>query len=80
MMAENTILKETVDGPFRKLEEIYSRLSDIKRVIDRMQVVFMEETHNPGYDKVDALHYMIGDTHSDLGLYLYPEGNTAVRK
>lgn len=66
------------DRSYRKLEEFYSRLTDVKKVVDRMHVLYLEETRVPGFDKVEALHFLIGDLYHDVEEYLYPDKSVAV--
>lgn len=69
------------DRSYRKLEEFYSRLTDVKKVVDRMHTLYLEETRVPVFERVEALHFLIGDLYHDVEDYLYPDrsGAGAVR-
>lgn len=74
-MREELILERLEDlgkSEYLELKDVYCRLQDLRSVIARMHVDYVNQGESPAFDTVQAAYLMVEDIYSDLERYLLP--------
>jgi hypothetical protein len=68
-------LADLGESEYRELKGAYCRLREIKRSVDALHDDFVATGAAPGFEAVEAIHFMVDDLYEELDRYMLAESD-----